>query len=534
MITTQPIAAATLLEMIRSGDELAIIDLREKGQFGLGHLLHAANIAYSDLEHQVPLRLPRLSVQICLIAADNDLCHLAADRLEALGYTRIGWLEGGVPAWKAAGGEVFIGEDVLPKAFGEIIEHQLDTPNIEPSELTARRAAGERIVVLDGRTPAEHSVVSIPDSISVPNGELVLRVGDLVPADATVVVTCAGRTRSIIGAQTLINAGLPNTVLALKGGTQGWRMAGLALDSGSSARYRPQSLASDRTAAELAQGLEALVQVPGIEPDELATIRAEGHRTIYLLDVRAEDEFTAGHLPGALHAPGGQLVQAVGRTAPVLRALIVLSDAAPYARARSAGHWLRQMGYDARLLEVDAALSGTEAGAPVTAATLAPPQGVRMIDGAEAVALADRAAVLDAGPGMAYRAAHAGGAVWAIRPDLAARSNVIAPAAAVLVMADSDNRALLVAGDLARLYPGKDIAVLRGGLTSWRDAGGKVASSPAIPADDDCKDYLFWAHDRQQGNDVATMTYFNWELGLPDQIDRDGTAIFTIAGKARA
>ena len=50
--------------------------------------------------------------------------------------------------------------------------------------------------------------------------------------ETLVVVNCAGRTRSIIGAQSLINAGIPNKVVALKNGTMGWHLAGLELERG--------------------------------------------------------------------------------------------------------------------------------------------------------------------------------------------------------------------------------------------------------------------------------------------------------------
>ena len=69
--------------------------------------------------------------------------------------------------------------------------------------------------------------MSIPTATSVPGAELVLRARALAPDPATtVVVNCAGRTRSIIGTQSLINAGLPNRVVALRNGTMGWTWPG--------------------------------------------------------------------------------------------------------------------------------------------------------------------------------------------------------------------------------------------------------------------------------------------------------------------
>ena len=88
----------------------------------------------------------------------------------------------------------------------------------------------------------------------MPGAELVLRIRDIAPSPETmVVVNCAGRTRSIIGAQSLINAGVPNKVVALRNGTMGWNLAGLTCDSGK-ARRAPEvsgdGLVWARSAAE--------------------------------------------------------------------------------------------------------------------------------------------------------------------------------------------------------------------------------------------------------------------------------------------
>ncbi len=73
--------------------------------------------------------------------------------------------------------------------------------------------------------------------MNVPGAELVLRVHELAPSpDTLVVVNCAGRTRSIIGAQSLINAGVPNRVVALRNGTMGWTLAGFTPESGMTRR----------------------------------------------------------------------------------------------------------------------------------------------------------------------------------------------------------------------------------------------------------------------------------------------------------
>ena len=141
-----------------------------------------------------------------------------------------------------------------------------------------------------------------------------------------VVVNCAGRTRSIIGAQSLINAGVPNKVVALRNGTMGWNLAGLRRDSGKT-RRAPRRLARRPRLGEIAPPREVArkLGIERIDEATLARLRAEAEtRTLYLFDVRDPAEYAAGHVAGAVSAPGGQLVQATDQYAGTLGARIVL------------------------------------------------------------------------------------------------------------------------------------------------------------------------------------------------------------------
>src|SRR5262249_61186558 len=83
----------------------------------------------------------------------------------------------------------------------------------------------------------EYATMNIPGSTSVPGAELVLRAGRAAPdPDTTIIVNCAGRTRSIIGTQSLINAGIGNKVRALRNGTMGWTLARHDLEHGADRR----------------------------------------------------------------------------------------------------------------------------------------------------------------------------------------------------------------------------------------------------------------------------------------------------------
>src|SRR5690606_19223151 len=128
----------------------------------------------------------------------------------------------------------FAGVNLPSKTFGEIAEHVYNTPSVSADKLYAMlNDKSSKVVVLDGRPIPEYRKMNIPGSYCCPNGELALRVQELVPdPETTIVVNCAGRTRSIIGAQTLIHLDVPNKVYALENGTQGWYLHDYPLEHG--------------------------------------------------------------------------------------------------------------------------------------------------------------------------------------------------------------------------------------------------------------------------------------------------------------
>ena len=244
MNSSPTISPEALHALLLGEGELALLDLREQGAFGESHILYAACLPLSLLELRVGRLAPRRSVPVVLCDGGEGLAGRGAARLAALGYTDVRVLAGGMPAWEAAGYTAFSGINVPSKAFGEYIEHEFDTPSVSAEELKAMMDAGERLVVLDSRPMDEFRVMSIPGGVCCPGAELVHRVGDAAPdPDTLVVVNCAGRTRSIIGAQSLINASVPNRVTALRNGTMGWHLAGYELARGRDDRPPPRGAA---------------------------------------------------------------------------------------------------------------------------------------------------------------------------------------------------------------------------------------------------------------------------------------------------
>src|SRR6185295_10510625 len=339
------IGAAALRAMLLDGAELALIDVREERIFSESHLLFARSVPLSRLELRFARLVPRLATRIVLIDAADGLAERAAGVLGKAGYCDLHILDGGIAAWAAAGFELFSGVNVPSKAFGEFVEHERGTPSISAQELDALMRSGTDMVVLDSRPYDEYSNVSIPTSVDVPGAELVLRVHDIAPSpDTLVVVNCAGRTRSIIGAQSLINAGVPNKVVALRNGTMGWSLAGFAPDSGKNKRAPDVSHGGLAWAKSAAEAVATQLGIRSIDEATLAGFRADESRTLYVFDVRDPAEYAANHVAGALSAPGGQLVQATDQYAGTLGARIVLVDDKA-ARAVMTASWLRQMGW---------------------------------------------------------------------------------------------------------------------------------------------------------------------------------------------
>jgi rhodanese-related sulfurtransferase len=355
-VTPSEVRRALLLR-----EEIALLDLRHEAVFATGHPLFAANMAADRIALEAELRLPRKDVPIVVYDDGDGLVAGTADRLAGLGYSDVRQLDGGLEGWRKAGYELFGDVNSYAKAFGELVESRRHTPSLPAEEVARLIASKANIAVLDVRRFDEYATMNIPGSVSVPGAELVLRAGGVAPdPETTIIVNCAGRTRSIIGTQSLINAGVTNKVVALRNGTIGWTLARQSLEHG----------ADRRTAVGLFEGAKANARevayragVRHIGPDEAAAMQAQVHRTLYRFDVRDAEEYEAGHIAGFRHYPGGQLVQEIDMAAPVRGARILLTDNMG-VRADMTASWLAQMGWETYVLDggYDAAL---EVGPPL-------------------------------------------------------------------------------------------------------------------------------------------------------------------------
>ncbi len=520
------ISPATLKQWLHDGEEVSVLDIREHGQYGEEHLFYVVSVPYSKLEVEVARLVPRKNVRMVLVGDEQGvITSKAFQRLLAMGYQNINMLDGAMPAWKKAGLEVFAGVNLPSKAFGELAEHAFNTPRITALELNQKITSKENMVILDGRPFAEYKKMSIPTAVCCPNGELALRIDEIAPdPETTIIINCAGRTRSIIGAQTLINLGIPNKVLALENGTQGWYLQDLPLDHGQTRKYPDHINDAGMHARKLrARTLAEKHNVQFVDSNIVHAWLKEKDRSTYLCDVRTPEEYAKGTVLSAQHTPGGQLVQATDQYVGVKGARLVLIDQEGI-RAPAMASWLAMLGWEVAVW-IDAFKD-----AATNAQNNDNKKGAHYLDdiisskdisqiGSEQIAtlMQSGVKVIDLRPSMKFRETHILGSVWSIRPNLSQLKQV-SKEKSILLIAEDIETAKLASLDLRemgiqQIYVNVDTPSL------WKAAKLPLESSPSMPTNEQCIDYLFFVHDRHDGNKAAARQYLAWEMNLLAQID---------------
>ena len=526
--------AAQLREALEDGDELALLDVRDHGIYARGHLLLATSAPFWRLELDMATHVPRRATRVVLVA-DDDLALRAANKLQRLGYTQLHVLAGGLAAWIEAGYDVFSGTNVLGKAFGEVLEHELGTPHIDVHTLKRRLAAGEPIVVVDSRTSEEYQSFSLDGAHSLPGAELVYRIGRLVKdAHTSIVVNCAGRTRSIVGAQTLINAGLPNPVYSLKDGTMAWLMTGETLRHDARQAVDAPDDASVQLARQRAADMARRAGVRPIDTVELDALRARPDRTVFLFDVRHRHEYVEGHLPGWRWAPGGQLVQASDEYIAVRGADVVLADW-DGVRAQTTGAWLAQLGFRVHTYAV---------GAPEVLQTGIAPRRILNAyrsatptvqpNEAEAWRVAGEAWFVDVEDSIAYARRHVAQACFVAPSRLVAHLRARDQAQRVVIVSLDGVLAASVVREL-RAQGIDAVHALAGGTARWAELGLPLQQGTAdrLTGEDDTW-YGPYVFDTLAQRDAKFNAYLQWEVDLAPRLAREPGVSISLLGSQRA
>lgn len=515
------IDAPTLRAWLNDGEEIAVLDVRDGGPYARGHILVATSVPRANFETLVPRLVPRRTARIVLTDDDGSLLGEAADLLTRCGYSEVHILESGNAGWIAAGYQLFSGSNIVSKVFGEIVEERCGTPHVDASTLNSWIAEGRPLHLFDVRPLAEYRTVSIPGATNCPGMETVLRIpAHLNDAATPIIVNCAGRTRSIIGAQSLRDAGIVNPVFALQNGTMGWQLEGFVPDHGQSnivtepfgehldaARFRLRDLATRHS-------------VQFIDRQTLDEWTADATRTTYLFDVRLSEAFSLGHIPGSVNAPGGQLIQSTDTFAAVRHARIVLVDEHG-VQAIMTAHWIGRMGWDVAVLTpTNDELTQTARIAPST--LVEPDSEARVITAEELRDLIDAGScdVVDVGESYWYRQGRIPGSCYAMRSGLSTALAGYPKNRTLVFCCSTGAQAPFAASDAIRMGFG-DVRWLKDGRPSWRRAGGSFEvigdGDDALlltPTDDMW--YPPWA--RAEGAREAMEEYLAWEVGLVDRL----------------
>lgn len=518
------IAPVTLAALLEQDSMFALIDVREHGEYNAAHIAGASSLPRRMIEFRMERLVPFKGVQIVVCDDTGRRARLAARTLERMGYTRVAVLDGGVNRWASESYPTEWGMNVPSKDFGEKVEVVHHVPTITATELEQRRRAGEALVILDTRTPEEYQRACIPGGRSVPGGELALRIHDIIAErpDATVVVNCAGRTRSIIGARVLQRLGLPN-VVSLKNGTSGWVLAGLELERGADRLALPDPSPAGRAAAEAFA--RRVAAEDGVRLLDLGGLRALMDRAtsepVYLIDVRSEAEFADGHIAGFWSFPGGQAVQRSDDVVAVRGGQIVFCCDG-VTRAAVTASWYRQMGF-ANVFAVEGGVTAARAAGWAIETGMAEPEPFGLREAAMAVAalapseLRARLAadpppiVLFVDPSNLFARGHVPGSSWLPRGWLELRIAEYAPDRAMpIVLTDQDGPNALLAAATLRELGYERVAALAGGMRAWEAAGLPVErglSGVMAPPDD----VLVMGPDRSMANMIE---YLRWEEAL--------------------
>lgn len=545
----QYIESEELTQLLAAEDEIAIVDVRLQEEFIREQLLASVNIPYDRLDLEAPTRIPRLTVPIVIVAADDASSEQACLRLQNADYSRVSVLKGGIAAWKTRGQPTFEDVNAESKAFGEYIEHAYGTPNVEADWLHEKLRSRWNGVVVDCRPLREHAFAHVPGAVHIPGGDLYRALPCVAPdPDVPVVVHCGGRTRGIIAAQGLINAGFDNPVSVLRNGTMGWHLAGYDLAQGSDSE-NDERLHTFRS-TNLPQKVEATIRGHGVDEidvEEIRTLISQRHRrTLYVFDLRTPRVTGDDNIAG-VPVTAGQLVQATDEFIAVRGARVVLVDE-DFARAHMTAAWLRQMGW--RDTFVHMANASTRA---AVADALPHRESDDAVDWIGADQLDEwlrrgQATVVDVSQSHEYVAGHVPGAGFCPRSSLASRLADFDSNDRQLVLA-SKNVALSVAAARDLHSRGYRVRVLEDGNDSWTRSGRTLtlgaerlycetswlneAFRRATTGQEELvKAFVEWELERFFDPfefpriEDAMMKYLNWEIDLVNEWQSDVSVKF--------
>jgi rhodanese-related sulfurtransferase len=516
------ISCSDLAALMASDTLHAVFDVRERGEFNLGQIANAISLPRSQIEFRLAEMVPNRRVPVVVYDDGEGRASLAADSIAAFGYENVSFLDGGLPGWQKAGLPTVSGVNVPSKTFGEKVHHERTIPEISPEELKGLREQGADLRIFDMRTPEEYGRFCIPGGVNVPGGDLILWAEALKrKPETTVVVNCAGRTRSIIGTAGLLRLGV-NNVRSLKNGTMGWVLAGYDLESTPSKAAPVPPPESRKQALEIALGIASEERIPWISvPELVALLSSNDSGVTYLIDVRSEGEYETGHLPESLHVPGGQAVQRADDFVAVKNGRIIFVSNQS-ARSVMAAYWYRQMGFrDVKVLQGGLEAWRASGGAIESGVPQNEPLGfgaakklARALPAGEINSLLQKSSIniLHVGSSADFATAHLPGSKWISRGWLELKlPSLFNDRTRPILLSCADGRSSTLAAPALAKMEYKDVFVLDGGVQGWAHSGN--------PTEKGLESCLVEPNDivlspSIKGDKEAMRRYLEWEMKL--------------------
>jgi rhodanese-related sulfurtransferase len=516
------ISCRNLAALMASKTPHAVFDVRERGEFNLGQISNATSLPRSQIEFRIAELVPDRRIPIVVYDEGEGWAALAAHTLGEFGYENVSILDGGLPGWRKEKFPTVSGVNVPSKAFGEKVHHERTIPEISPEELRSLQERVTQLMIFDVRTPEEYGRFCIPGAVNVPGGDLILWAEALRrKPETTVVVNCAGRTRSIIGTAALLRLGL-NNVRALKNGTMGWVLTGLELES-MPARVAPTAPDESREQArEIALRIAEEERLSWVSARELLDHPARNEVGVtYLFDVRSESEYEDGHIAGSHNIPGGQAVQRADDFVAVKNGRIIFVSNQS-ARAVMAAYWYRQMGFrDVRVLQGGLQAWRENGGSVESGGLQKEPLGFEAAkkiartlvpDKANSLLQSSSASVLHVGSSAEFATAHLPGSKWISRGWLELKlPSLLTEKPQPIMLSCRDGQSSIFAARTLAEMGYKEIFVLDGGVHTWACAG--------YPTERGLESCLVEPNDvvlspSVKGDKEAMRRYLEWEIKL--------------------
>ena len=518
------ITPETVRSWISDKEEVAFIDVREIGQHTNGHPFFSISIPYSLFEFNIKILVPNKQTRVILIDNNNGISDLVYNIAHQMGYSNISIIEGGVEEWVSAGYKLFDGINIPSKSFGELIEKYFHTPSITAKELAQKQKNNENYIVIDGRPFLEYNKMSIPKSICCPNAELFYRVSSHIKdMNTEIIINCAGRTRSIIGAQTLINFGIKNKVKALENGTQGWFLSELSLEHNKN-KYL-EVLPNDIETQQLQNKVLKLTNDLNIDLIDLKKAQEliiDKKKSTFIFDVTTSK--TISTKPGTImNVPGGQLIQATDKYIGVWKATVILVDDGDLIRAGTTSFWLKKMGYEVYILKEGL----------LKAQTLKFTKEIdhKLIDldfiNLEDLVKIKKQILYDIRSSKDFCKMRIKNSIWLNRAHLYREK--IKTDDPIIIITDNLEKASLIVKDLKQKDKGAIIKVYK-----WNQ--NEITSYPSVIdvtietlSEQNNIDFNFHTHMRHDGNKEHAKQYLEWEINLVSKMDKQELSFFKLS-----